>query len=275
MNNKSKKKVIHDVGTSDYASLFEEVWGFGALDDVEAAYDQVALSIAAFERTALFGQFTSKYDHYLEACLAAAGDPDDCAQGLGPIAASVGAAIFSDEEWDGFQLFMGENDNDGVREAGEGAMCSACHVVDWTDDPGNVVVPAWTVPGKVPPLFTDFTFDNLGVPRNTDYPFDPDAPIDLGLGTVVNDSAENGKFKVMTVRNIGLTEPFAHNGLFELLEDIVHFYNTRDVPAEMWPPPEVPETVNTDELGNLGLSGADEDALVEFMKTLSDGYQPD
>ena len=85
---------------------------------------------------------------------------------------------------------------------------------------------------------------------------------------------------MMSVRNIGLTEPYAHNGLFKRLKDIVHFYNTRDVPGalpkgEDWPPPEYPDTVNTDELGNLGLSDNDEDALVEFMKTLSDGYRPD
>ena len=45
--------------------------------------------------------------------------------------------------------------------------------------------------------------------------------------------------------------------------------------GEDWPPPEYPDTVNTDELGNLGLRDKDEDALVEFMKTLSDGYRPD
>jgi hypothetical protein len=38
------------------------------------AYDQVALSIAAFERSALFGQFSSKYDAYLAACLAEGGN---------------------------------------------------------------------------------------------------------------------------------------------------------------------------------------------------------
>ena len=262
MNNKSKKKVIQDVRSSDYARLFEEVWGIGALDDVEAAYDQVALSIAAFERTALFGQFTSKYDHYLEACLAAGGDRDDCARGSGT-AASAAGTVFSAEEWHGLELFMGAK-----------AMCSACHVVDWPDDPGNVVVPAWAPPGTVPPLFTDFTFDNLGVPKNIEYPLDPDAPIDLGLGAVVGDPGENGKFKVMTVRNIGLTAPYAHNGLFKRLKDIVHFYNTRDVDSS-WPPPEYPDTVNFDELGDLGLTSEEEDALVAFMMTLSDGYQPD
>ena len=41
-----------------------------------------------------------------------------------------------------------------------------------------------------------------------------------------------------------------------------------------WPPPEVPMNVNTSELGNLGLTSAEEDAIVAFLRTLSDGYQP-
>jgi cytochrome c peroxidase len=65
---------------------------------------------------------------------------------------------------------------------------------------------------------------------------------------------------------------YGHNGYFKSLDEITHFYNTRDV--EMWPDPEVPETVNTDELGNLGLTKGEENAIVAFMKTLSDGYVP-
>jgi cytochrome c peroxidase len=127
-------------------------------------------------------------------------------------------------------------------------------------------------------MFTDFTYDNLGVPKNTEFPLET-APDDLGLGPIVGDANEDGKFKVMTLRNIGLTAPYAHNGLFKRLKDIVHFYNTRDVPGALprgmdWPPPEVPATINTTELGNLGLSDDDEDALVEFMKTLDDGWTP-
>jgi cytochrome c peroxidase len=125
----------------------------------------------------------------------------------------------------------------------------------------------------VPPVFTDFTYDNLGVPKS-EHPLLVNADVDLGLGAVVGDPEENGKFKVMSLRNIGLTGPYAHNGYFTTLKDITHFYNTRDVPAEMWPEPEYPQTINTDELGNLGLSSADEDALVAFMQTLSDGYVP-
>jgi cytochrome c peroxidase len=244
---------------------------------VEAAYDQVALSIAAFERTSDFAQFSSKYDAYLQECLDLGGKPGDCAIGKGKKAAAAGAKIFTAQEWRGLELFMGDNNNDGVMGKKEGAMCAACHVADWTpaaDYAPPVVVPDWAPAGMVPPMFTDFTYDNLGVPKNTEYPLDPNAPDDLGLGPVVDDVEENGKFKVMTLRNIGLTAPYAHNGFFKSLKDITHFYNTRDVPSEMWPIPEVPETINMDELGNLGLSSADEDAIVAFMETLSDGWTP-
>lgn len=279
MANDERDQVIADLAASDYAVLFEAVWGADSLGNVETAYDQVALSIAAFERSELFGQFTSKYDYYLQACMEAGADPTDCAIGFGQAAQRVGKRFFSKEEWVGFQLFMGFNNNDGVLEKNEGAMCVACHIADWTPAAGNVVVPSWAPEGWVPPLFTDFTFDNLGVPKNTEYPLEPN-PTDLGLGGFVNDPAENGKFKVMTLRNIALTEPYGHNGLFKRLRDIVRFYNTRDVPGALprgqdWPPPEVPETVNSDELGNLGLRDADVQALVEFMKTLSDGHRPD
>ncbi len=269
MANPNKAQVIADVTASDYADLFEDVWGSGSLNMVEAAYDQVALSIAAFERTKLFGQFSSKYDHYLETCLAAGGDKDDCATGVGVIAEDVEKEIFTKKEWKGFQLFMGENDNNGILEPGEGAMCVACHVVDWTLDPGNVVVPDWSPVGYVPPLFTDFTYDNLGVPKSKHRLLRKNE-VDLGLGPIVGETEENGKFKVMPLRNIGLTKPYAHNGFFKSLKKITQFYSTRDV--KKWPEPEYPDTVNTDELGNLGLNGADVNALVRFMKTLSDGY---
>lgn len=280
MNNTAKAQVIADVAASGYAGLFEQVWGLGSLADVEMAYDRVALSIAAFERSGIFGAFTSKYDAYLAACLAEGGSMEGCAVGEGKEARKAGK-IFTKEEWRGLELFMGENDNDGFMDRDEGAMCSACHVADWTEaaDYGlPVQVPGWAPAGMVPPVFTDFTFDNLGVPQNTEYPLSAGPP-DLGLGPIVGDPEENGKFKVMPVRNIGLTAPYAHNGLFKTLKEIVHFYNTRDVPGALpmggdWPQPEYPATVNGDELGNLGLSDADEDALVEFMKTLSDGWMP-
>jgi len=281
MANTSNESVIDDIKVSGYADLFEQVWGDDSLENYDAAYDQVGLSIAAFERTQLFAQFNSKYDAYLAACISNSGDMDDCAKGVGKTAKKVGKKIFSKEEWYGLQLFMGENNNDGILQKGEGAMCAACHVADWTaaaDYGLPVIVPDWAPAGMVPPVFTDFTFDNLGIPKS-EHLLLKDNPVDLGLGPIVGNAAENGKFKVMTVRNIGLSAPYGHNGYFERLKDIVHFYNTRDVPGSLpkgmsWDAPEYPDTVNFDELGNLGLSDADEDALVEFMKTLSDGYLP-
>jgi hypothetical protein len=85
-----------------------------------------------------------------------------------------------------------------------------------------------------------------------------------------------GKHKVPTLRNVdkrpgdGFPKSYMHNGAFKSLEEVVHFYNTRDV--EAWPPPEVPENVNTDELGDLGLTMVEEHLIVMFMETLSDGY---
>lgn len=271
MANPDKATVIRDVAASAYADLFEEVWGPDSLDNVEAAYDQVALSIAAFERSQMFAPFSSKYDAYLKACYEMGGDPNNCATGVDPNAAQA-AKIFTKKEWRGLQLFMGENDNNGVLDPGEGAMCAACHVAEWTVAAGNVQIPDWAPSGMVPPLFTDFTYDNLGIPKS-EHRLLVDNPVDLGLGPVVGDAAENGKFKVMSLRNIQQTKPYGHNGFFKKLSDITHFYNTRDVAEEGWAAPEYPDTVNTDELGNLGLSSKDEEALVKFMKTLTDGYK--
>jgi cytochrome c peroxidase len=68
-----------------------------------------------------------------------------------------------------------------------------------------------------------------------------------------------------------------HNGVFKTLEQVVHFYNTRDVPGEKWAPPEVPVNVNRElfegkPMGNFALDREDEAAIVAFLKTLTDGW---
>ncbi len=53
---------------SDYADLFEEVWGPGSLDcvkDVSGTYERIARSISAYEHSAEVNPFSSKYDYYL------------------------------------------------------------------------------------------------------------------------------------------------------------------------------------------------------------------
>ena len=147
-----------------------------------------------------------------------------------------------------------------------------------------------------PPLFTDFGYDNLGVPRNPANPFytlpvefNPSGYgfVDLGLGNTVGSALENGKIKTPTLRNIVLTSPYMHNGYFATLRGVVDFYNTRDVKSactnpltsesqallqNCWPESEVVENVNHDELGNLGLGSSDVNDIVTFLHTLTDGY---
>ena len=162
-------------------------------------------------------------------------------------------------------------------------MCYLCHLttnhVVAAVDPNN---PAnGPAPGTYNPILTDFTFDNLGIPVNPRIAeLAGPQTTDLGLGgqaaqlaavcPLCNPSEEEGKFKVSSLRNLSRTAPYGHNGFFATIYDIVHFYNTRDVPGAGWPAPEVPATVNTDELGNLGLTLAQEQKLVKFLETLND-----
>jgi cytochrome c peroxidase len=141
--------------------------------------------------------------------------------------------------------------------------------------------------GKTPPLFTDFTFDNLGVPKNLENPVYVYEPgfIDSGLGGFLATRADYssmaaanmGKHKVPTLRNVdkrpsdGFIKAYMHNGVFKSLKEVVHFYNTRDDGS--WRAPEVSANINTTEVGNLGLTDAEENAIVAFLKTLSDGYK--
>jgi cytochrome c peroxidase len=226
---------------AEYEILWEQVYGVRLKQlrdpesdvEVNALYDMVADAIAAFEKTRFFSPFTSKFDYYL-----------------------AGEAELTDQELNGLALFEGK------------AQCNACHPSEPLMAPGG---------GMMPPLFTDYTYDNIGVPKSEN-PLIVDNPVDLGLGGRPDiaakdpEGAEIGKHKVMSLRNIAATPPYAHNGYFATLEDVVHFYNTRDVADAGWPAPEVTQNVNTDELGNLGLTAEEEAAIVAFLKTLTDGY---
>jgi cytochrome c peroxidase len=150
-----------------------------------------------------------------------------------------------------------------------------------------------------PPLFTDFTYDNLGLPRNPELSRNADPTyFDLGLCQRADLAARTdlcGAFKVPTLRNVALREAFFHNGLFKTLKDALTFYVQRDThPEKFYPldadgavakfndlPPEFRADVNTSEVPynrSLGdapaLSDAEIDDVIAFLKTLSDGYAP-
>jgi cytochrome c peroxidase len=269
--------VVYRVCTASYSESFKAVWGAEACDiawptDVEAvcategatvvlsdadraksdeAYGRIGLSIAAYEGSPEVNAFTSKYDYTF-----------------------MGMTKLTKLEQRGYALFRGKG------------MCHRCHTSNSQEA-----------------LFTDSTFDNLGLPQNPKNPAGvaPDF-VDPGLGGFLQNAgypedvylAEWGKHKVPTLRNVDLrpdedfVKAYGHNGYFKSLEGIVHFYNTRDVKdecpglyteaealaADCWPAPEVAENVNTDELGDLGLTAEEEVAIVTFLKALSDGYIP-
>jgi len=171
----------------------------------------------------------------------------------------AGKVALTQQELRGLALFEDEDK----------AKCAECHPSEPGDD-------------GTPPLLTDFTYDNLGVPQNPENSFyylpkelNPDGVhfVDLGLGGELDKLSENGKFKVPSLRNIARTAPYLHNGIFKNLRQVVVFYNTRDVGP--WAPPEVRANVNRDELGDLGLTEQEVDDIVAFMLTLTDGYNPD
>ncbi|MBK5970050.1 cytochrome-c peroxidase [Thiorhodovibrio litoralis] len=256
--------VVHRVCHGDNSEAFLAYFGTQACDNPVAGFNAIARAIAAFESSAEMNAFSSKYDYYLK-------DPE--------------RYPLTEQEALGLELFV--RDDKG--------MCAACH----PHEPG---------PNGEPPLFTDFTYDNLGVGRNLDNPwygmkdFNPEGAdwVDPGLGGFLKtvprfaDRVEEniGKYKVPSLRNAdqrpapGFVKRFMHNGAQASLEEVTHFYNTRDIkpvceeiddpkPAEnCWPAPEISANLNTEELGDLGLTAEEEAAIVAFMRTLNDGWTP-
>ena len=259
------KSLVRAVKASAYAGLFEKVFGPGSLEaDPQKAYENIGRAIAAYERSAEVNTFSSKFDGFWRAASAKGlkveaidGTNERDYRGLG----------LSDREVHGFALFATKG------------MCAKCHVL--TPVAGN------------PPIFADYKYDNLGVPRNPANPFygqdkayNPDgkAWVDKGLGGYLETvgkykalaAANMGKHRTPTLRNAdkrpspGFVKAFMHNGYFKSLKDVVHFYNTRDVAGAGWPAPEVAANLNKTEMGDLGLTGDEEDAIVDFMKALTD-----
>lgn len=274
----SKAELVGLVQAASYANQFLKAFGPTAFDDVEVAFDNIGRAVAAFERSKELVRFSSKFDKFWEEQGRSVGSFGTDGNGkYVPLPAGFKSKALTRQEAEGLALF----------NAVDKGNCAACHLtVNHLD--GDK---------EYPPLLTDFTYDNLGLPANPQIAVLAGAqPIDYGLGartaelrtltptvtlqeypsgtpdggSILAVPSEIGKFKVPTLRNIENTAPYGHNGYFVSLEEITHFYTTRDLPGAGWPEPEVKENVNKGELGNLNLSPAEEAAIVAFMKTLSD-----
>lgn len=287
------------VANSAYASLFKNVWGPTSLDcvnDVEGAYERIARSIAAYERSSEVNPFSSKFDLFWDKAKRARKDVTKIRFGNNrdPYRWQVYRSLgLTDTELQGLAAF-----NDPNR-----ANCAACHTL---------------APGPAGyPLFTDFSYHNLGVPKNLANPFylmppewNPDGEnwVDYGLGGYLKNAGyaptvyepEMGKFKVPTLRNVdlrpspGLVKAYAHNGYFKSLPDIILFYAWRGMEGGcgmggggmggggmgcggmgaggmggvMFPEPEVNQNLAPLKMVNM----MDRSNLLAFLKTLSDGY---
>lgn len=254
MANPDKASVVDKIGRTAWAHEFKEVFGHDILQDTDKAFDRLTLALAQYQREdPLFNGYTSKYDAYLR-----------------------GEASLTPSETRGLALF---NDPDK-------GNCASCHTSSKGSDGSH-------------PLFTDFSYDNLGLPRNMDIPAnaDPDY-FDLGLcgrPDLRDRSDLCGAFKVPTLRNVALRKTFFHNSAFKSLKDALTFYVQRDTHPEKWYPRLADGTVNTFNdvpatmRGNVNtseapynrrvgdspaLSDAEIDEVIEFLRTLTDGWRP-
>ena len=107
------------------------------------------------------------------------------------------------------------------------------------------------------PDFTGDQFKNIGLYNGKDLN-------DVGRFVVTKDSNDIGKFKVPGLRNITITSPYMHNGMFKTLSEVIDYYNT--------PTTFVKGSINSDTLllKPLGLSKEEKSDLLEFLKTLTD-----
>jgi cytochrome c peroxidase len=296
---------VYRASQRPYRDLFERVWGqqafaiawpvdvekvcdqpgpppasdplpvhLGVSDRGRAAttFDQMAQSIANYEASAEVTMFTSKFDAVL-----------------------AGKAQFTPQEQAGYDLFRGK------------AQCNACHR---DGGPGeDPLFTDFTASNIGTPANPRLPYYEENQPDAQGYVANPDGSsfIDGGVGRFLTQrhllsepstvdarwvplAPDNeGRFQVPTLRNVdkrpypAFVKAYGHNGYFKSLKSIVHFYNTRDVlsrcqpndPGEgttCWPAPESTANMNTKRVGRLGLSDAEEDALVSFMQTLTDGY---
>ncbi len=105
--------------------------------------------------------------------------------------------------------------------------------------------------------FTTDEFKNIGLYNGKDLN-------DAGLFNITNKEADKGKFKTPGLRNIAVTAPYMHNGMFKTLEEVVEYYND--------PTKFVPDAINIDNAlkSPLNLSEKEKKDLVAFLKTLTD-----
>ncbi len=210
-----------------HLSAMQALFGAEALRDQARTLNAITTAIAAFERSAEFSTFDSRYDRYL-----------------------AGEYEMTREEAIGREVFFSGLVN-----------CIQCHL----NDPNQI---------SSRETFTNHRYHNIGTPFN---PLVSTAP-DPGLGGQLDDRATAGQFRVPTLRNVAVTAPYMHNGVFADLETAVAFYakymlrdQRNPETGKPWQPAGTPETVDLEILADgQPIDPARVHHLAAFLKTLTD-----
>ncbi|MET0072893.1 MAG: cytochrome c peroxidase [Candidatus Thiodiazotropha lotti] len=239
MNMPDKASVVARIQENeDYVEAFESLYSETVFDDVDAAYEAMTESIAKFEKTEGFASFDSDYDRHIN------GEYDEYIL----TKAGLGKALFFSQEF---------------------TNCATCHQLQPNSHPQET--------------FSSYEYHNIGVPENTTVRAvnnTAEGFVDHGLldNPATTDVSHQGKFKVPTLRNVAVTEPYMHNGVFRDLKTVILFYDQfnnedRSLNPETgaaWTEAEVPETINHSELAAPALTDEEVEALVCFLRSLTD-----
>lgn len=290
------RQVCQHVAASKYAPLFESAWG-EPIDCSESAYGsngfkafevnfrRIAVALAAWQASDEVNSFSSKRD----IALAAEADGQFPLNGL-TAQENLGHDLF-------YSTILTPATIGGQEKI---TNCATCH----SDNPfGSGGAPPDNGTEKFQ-LYADDSFHNIGTPANPEIAGFP--TLDLGLEGHTGDPGHRGAHKTPTLRNVdkrpgaGFTKAYTHNGWFKSLESLVHFYNTSDVDGETaksfgitrcdpksswtekqalaancWPAPEQGDNLAIGILvGDMGLTAAEEAAIVAYLKTFSDTKTP-
>jgi cytochrome c peroxidase len=239
-----------------YAARFAQLFGGAIFAAPPLAVAEALFAVGRYEvEEPSFHAYTSKFDFWLE-----------------------GRARFSPAELRGYLLF-----NDPAK-----ANCGGCHL----DQPGA---------DGLPPLFTDHQFEALGAPRNAALAINRNpAYFDLGVcgpyrPDMQRETQYCGMFSTPTLRNAASRQVFFHNGVYHSLKQVLDFYDFRDtLPQKIYPrradgtiakfddlPPQYQANIDvTDPPFDRkpgdppAMTPEDEQNIIAFLQTLTDGYQP-
>ncbi len=300
------ESIVPRIAAGPYARLFQQVFGAQVFSrPAEQVFPLAVEALVAFQSAPAVSPFSSKYDAWL-----------------------AGKAQLTASELNGLRLFTGSTTGRPGGPAFRNAQCTQCHAIPSNPQTGpdlftnfsyrnpgvpsnpnnpsatQTSSPSYSSGGTcMSPAFVDF---GLG---NSLYPSQQPALPAGNVGTGSNGKGDflrvNGLFKTPTLRNVDtrptttFVKAYCHNGVFKSLQQVVHYYNTRNLttsPGEaidftaanptsclkgqpLWPAPEVPSPLTLEnptgtlgQIGNLGLTAQEEADLVAFLKTLSDGY---